>query len=394
MNEKRIKKEISFESFGAILFMGIFFGYLGSKMGIGNMFNTLMNTGHDLLLNTVFFIMAIAVIAGAFSSVMTEFGIVALINKIISPIMKPLYHLPGAASLAIVTTFLSDNPSVISLVKDKAFKDYFTEYELPVLCNLGTSFGMGLVVWTFMGSLGDGKEFMLPATIGVIGAFIGSIVSVRIMIYYTKKHYTIKKEKPELKSKHHLVEQKNKDRKIRDGNVIQRVLEAMLDGGQSGVEMGINIIPGVVIISSIVMILTNEPGMVNEVPTFTGSAYEGVGLLPKIGKFLSPIIKPLFGFQSPKAIAFPITALGSVGAALGMVNDFLKEGVIDGNDIAVFTSLGMFLSGYLSTHVAMMDALGVRELTNKAILSHSIGGLIAGISSHYIYLFLYTSIFN
>ncbi|MDN6162525.1 MAG: hypothetical protein L0I79_07100 [Atopostipes sp.] len=394
MNKKRTKKAISLETFGAILFMGIFFGYLGSKMGIGNMFNTLMNTGHDLLLNTGFFIMAIAVIAGAFSSVMTEFGVVALINKLISPIMRPLYHLPGAASLAIVTTFLSDNPAVISLVRDKGFKNYFTKHELPVLCNLGTSFGMGLVVWTFMGSLGNGTEFMIPATIGVLGAFIGSVVSVRIMVYYTKKHYQVKNEKVELKAHAPAIEHRNETRTIRDGNIIQRVLEAMLDGGQSGVEMGLNIIPGVVIISSIVMILTNEPAVVDGISTFTGAAYEGVGLLPKIGEFLSPIIRPLFGFQSPKAIAFPITALGSVGAALGMVTDFLKEGVIDGNDIAVFTSLGMFLSGYLSTHVAMMDALGVRELTNKAILSHSIGGLIAGISSHYIYLFFSSGIFN
>lgn len=390
MNEKRTKEAVSLETYGAILFTGIFFSYLGSKMGIGNMFNTLMRTGHDLLLNTGFFIMAIAIIAGAFSSVMTEFGVVALINKVISPIMRPLYRLPGAASLAIVTTFLSDNPAVISLTRDKAFKNYFTKYELPVLCNLGTSFGMGLVVWTFMGSLGNGTEFMIPATIGVLGAFIGSVVSVRMMVYYTKKHYKINKEKIESSASNSTKKNQKDSREIRDGNVIQRVLEAMLDGGNSGVEMGLNILPGVVIISSIVMLLTNEPATVNGISTFTGAAYEGVGLLPKLGELLSPIIKPLFGFQSPKAIAFPITALGSVGAALGMVTDFLKDGMIDGNDIAVFTSLGMFLSGYLSTHVAMMDALGVRELTNKAILSHSIGGLVAGVSSHYIYLFFYT----
>lgn len=387
MSENRIKKEISLETFGAILFIGLFFGYLGSKMGIGNMFNTLMNTGHDLLLHTGFFIMAIAILAGAFSSIINEFGVVALINKLISPIMRPLYHLPGAASLAMITTFLSDNPAVISLTRDKGFKNYFTKYELPVLCNLGTSFGMGLIVWTFMSSLGNGTAFIVPATIGVFGAFVGSVVSVRIMGYYTKKHYGVDKKTIEANAASSSEEKANDYRIIRDGNVVQRVLEAMLDGGQSGVEMGLGILPGVVIISSIVMILTNEPELINGVPTFTGAAYEGVGLLPKIGAVLSPITKPLFGFQSPKAIAFPITALGSVGAALGMVPDFLNEGIINGNDIAVFTSLGMFLSGYLSTHVAMMDALGVRELTNKAILSHSIGGLVAGVSAHYIYLF-------
>jgi hypothetical protein len=54
--------------------------------------------------------------------------------------------------------------------------------------------------------------------------------------------------------------------------------------------------------------------------------------------------------------------------------------------------MGMCWSGYLSTHVGMMDALKCRELTNRAIISHTIGGLCAGISAHFIYL-LFTMIF-
>lgn len=41
------------------------FIYLGHKMGTPNMLNTIMNTAHDLLLNTVFYLMAICVITGA-----------------------------------------------------------------------------------------------------------------------------------------------------------------------------------------------------------------------------------------------------------------------------------------------------------------------------------------
>ena len=189
MPEKRMKKAVSLETFVAILVFGVLFGYLGHVMGVGNMFNTLMKTAHDLLLNTIFFIMAIAVLAGAFSALISEFGIVALINYIISPIMKPLYNLPGAASIGAITTFLSDNPAIISLANDKGFSKYFKNYQLPTLCNLGTAFGMGLIVWTFMGSQGNGVEFLLPATLGVLGAVVGSIVSVRIMMYFTKKYY-------------------------------------------------------------------------------------------------------------------------------------------------------------------------------------------------------------
>lgn len=48
--------------------------------------------------------------------------------------------------------------------------------------------------------------------------------------------------------------------------------------------------------------------------------------------------------------------------------------------------MGMCWSGYLSTHVGMMDALNVRQLVNRAILSHTIGGIVAGTTAHYIYV--------
>ena len=79
-----------------------------------------------------------------------------------------------------------------------------------------------------------------------------------------------------------------------------------------------------------------------------------------------------------------ITALGAVGAALGLIPSFIAEGWADGNSIAVFTAIGMCWSGYLSTHTAMLDSLGYRELTSKAILAHTIGGLVAAIVAHWV----------
>ena len=201
---------------------------------------------------------------------------------------------------------------------------------------------------------------------------------------FTKKYYNVpkdaKKEKVSTKDF-------NKMREVREGNLFERVLDATLEGGKSGVELGMAIIPGVVIICTLVMLFTFGPAeTLDGVAVYTGGAKEGVALFPKIGALLNPILQPLFGFTSAEAIAFPITSLGSVGAALGLVKDFLSSGLIGPNDIAVFTAMGMCWSGYLSTHVGMMDALKVRKLTSKAILSHTIGGLCAGISAHYLFV--------
>lgn len=381
MEKTKKQSEISLESFVTIAVVFGLFGYIAKVMGLGNMFNTLMKTAHDLLLNTVFFIMAIAVLTGALSKLLSEFGVIALINKIISPIMKPLYNLPGAAALGILTTFLSDNPAIIGLAKDKGFAKYFKNYQLPTLCNLGTSFGMGFIVWTFMSSLGNGTEFFKAASLGVLGAVVGSVVSVRIMMHFTKKFYADTDEQVEFEEKQ-IVEEKE------DLTLMERILNSMLEGGKSGVQAGMDIIPGVVVICTLVMILTSTGTVENGTVIYTGAAYEGVGLIPKLGALLNPILKPLFGFTSSECIAFPLTALGSVGAALGLVPKLLEKNLITGNDIAVFTALGMCWSGYLSTHVGMMDTLNARKLAPKAILSHTIGGIAAGISAHFLYLLL------
>ena len=152
------------------------------------------------------------------------------------------------------------------------------------------------------------------------------------------------------------------------------------------VDLGLQIIPGVLIISTIIMIVTFGP----EDPSvgYQGLAYEGVPILPEIGKALNWLFYGLFGFSNPELIAFPITSLGAVGAALSLVKAFIGQGIITGNEIAVFTAMGMCWSGYLSTHTAMLDTLNFRRLTSKALIAHTIGGIAAGTFAHYLYLLL------
>jgi hypothetical protein len=382
--EKRLKKAIGLEGF---LFLALILGAsvaVGQAMGVTNMFNTIMRTAHQLILNTVLFLMAIMVLAGAVGALLCEFGVIAIFQRVLSPLMKPVYDLPGAAALGLVTTYLSDNPAIIPLAHDKEFKRYFKKYQMPALTNLGTCFGMGLVVTTFMMSQKSpiGENFITAALIGNLGAVIGGIISVRLMLMGTKKRFG---------KEEWLIPQTEGDagylnkREVRAGSIGKRFLEALLEGGKSGVDMGLSVIPGVVIICTLVFLLSGGP---SESGLFTGAAFEGIGIFGWLGNKLSFIINPLFGFQSGQAIAFPITSLGAVGAAIGLVPGFLAKGLIGGNEIAVFTAIGMCWSGYLSTHVAMMDALGFRELTGRAIISHTIGGLCGGIAAHFIYILL------
>lgn len=352
-----------------------FFAYLGSRMGTANMLNTIMNTAHDLLLNTVFYLMAICVITGALGRIFVEFGVVKLLEKFLRPLMKPLFNLPGVASLGAVLTFLSDNPAIISLAQEEKFRSYFKKYQLISLTNFGTAFGMGLLVIVFM----IGQGFYAEPFIGLFGAVCGCIVSTRLMQRFVVKAYPQYKDEEVCVE----VEVESTEQAEEKKPLFQRILDSLLDGGRTGVDVGLAIIPGVLIISTLVMLLTFGPSATG---AYTGAAYEGTELLPFLAGKINFIFDWLFGFQDPHLVAFPITALGAVGAALGLVPNFLEAGWIDGNAIAVFTAIGMCWSGYLSTHTAMLDAMGFRNLTSKAILAHTIGGLVAAFIAHWAYV--------
>ena len=382
--ERRIKRPLKFthkRSFEAIVFLVFFIGFfwfLAYKMTLPNMLNTFMQTAYHLLMETVFYIMAICVLMGAISRLLTEFGVVRLMEGILRPLMKPLYNLPGVAALGALMTFLSDNPAIISLAKDKNFSRYFKKYQLVSLTNFGTAFGMGLVVLAFMTGLGYGGG----ALVGIAGAVIGSIVSTRLMQRSTLKTYPELDVPvdPDATGNEQVISFKS------EGSTFQRFLNSLLDGGKSGVDIGLAIIPGVLCISTIVMMLTFGPNA--ETHTYTGAAYEGVPAITWLADKINIVFYWLFGFDSGALVSFPITALGAVGAALGLVPRFIAEGIITNNAIAVFTAMGMCWSGYLSTHTAMLDSLGYRKLIGKAIGAHTIGGLCAGIAAHWLYVLL------
>ena len=360
-----------------VVFFGIF-GVMGHHMGTANMLNTIMQTAYSLLLETVFYIMAITVLSGALGRLLVEFGVVRLVELCLRPLMKPLYNLPGVAALGGILTFLSDNPAIIALSRDRNFTQYFKKYQLISLTNFGTAFGMGLVVIVFM----IGKGYASGALVGLLGAIVGSIVSTRLMQRSILKNY------PELNSDEVSRGDEQKISFKTEGGTFQRFLNAILDGGKSGVDIGLAIIPGVLIISTFVMMITFDAPEGG----YSGGAYEGVAVLPYLAGKLGIVFEWLFGFQQPELIAFPITSLGAVGAALGLIPKFQAEGFLDANAIAVFTAMGMCWSGYLSTHTAMLDALGYRKLTSKAIMAHTVGGLVAGIAAHWLYV-LFSMIF-
>ena len=378
--DRKIVKAITAETLICLVVVLALLVIFASQMGLAHMFKTMMGTAHDLILNTVLFLMAVIILAGAATSFLSEFGVVSIANRILSPLMKPLFGLPGATSLGVVATYLSDNPAIMPLSADKGFLKYFRRWQVTTLVNLGTVFGMGLIVTTFMLAQSSTTQSLGKAVLlGNIGAVLGGIISVRAMGHFGKKKYGAQAAVLTAEDEGYDI---LRYREVRQGNIAQRALQSLLDGGAHGVKTGLDIMPGIVIICTLVMMLAygSKDGV------YTGGAYEGIAFFPWLGEKLSFLIEPLFGFTHPEAIAFPVTSLGSVGAALAMVPKFLETGVIGAKEICVFTAIGICTAGFLSTHVGMMDGIRERGLANVAIATHFIGALTAGVFGHILFL--------
>ena len=362
----------------------LLFSYLSSVMGFTNMLNTITRTAHDLLLNTVFYLMAMCVLTGALSRIFSVFGVVDLLQRVLKPVLRPLWGLPGVSSAGSLMTFLSDKPALISVARNPQFARYFKRYQHISLVNFAGSYAMGLLVVVFM----MGHGYYTEPLFGLVGAVVGSIVSTRLM------QRLVLKEKPEYRDEDVVPAAEAEA----DGErtpyethpddprqtLFVRVLDALLDGGKTGVEVGLAIIPGVLIISTFVMTLTF--GTDPTTGTYTGAAYQGTELLPMLAGKMGFVLRWLFGFEASELVAFPITALGTVGAALGLIPEMMTKGIIDSNAIAVFTAMGMCWSGFLSADAATLDALGYRHFVSRSFTCTLVGGLSAGILTHWLYV--------
>ena len=372
----RTKKAVSKETFFTLAVIVVLFGYLGRVMGVDKLFSVMMKTAHDVFLNTSLYITGVATLAGAFSYVLSEFGVIALINKILAPIMRPLFGLPGASALGAITCYTSDNPGILALASDEGYSKYFTKAEEMTHVNFGTVFGMGLIVTAYMLSLGS--EYFLAVLIGNIGAILGGVISVRLMLNYGRKIHG--ETKADEKAFH---DKEDELRTIRDGSGLERFLNSLLEGANAGFKLGISACAGTMLICTIVMMLTFGPA--GEAGEYLGVAYEGVALLPRIGSYFLPLAKVLWGFDHAELLAFPFTALGAVGSAMGLTNGLIEKGLANPNTVATFTGMGICLSGFLSTHIGMLDALGQGKYATKNIVTHLIGGLAAGVIANYLF---------
>ncbi len=81
--KKKSGNKTYFSGIVCLMWVIVIFGIIGYQMGLAPMMKTMMATAHDLLLNTCFFLMAVCVLTGALGRILVEFGVVAMLQKIL-----------------------------------------------------------------------------------------------------------------------------------------------------------------------------------------------------------------------------------------------------------------------------------------------------------------------
>lgn len=256
------------------------------------------------------------------------------------------------------------------------------------MLNFGTTFGMGVILAGGVLGIKSGK-FAACVGIGSLCAIVGGIISTRMLMWKTKRMYgtTAGVEDKYLNANTKKVPAGY--RQIRSGSPMQRALDAVCDGGKAGVKLGLSVIPGVLIFTTLVMMLTNGPSMVDGQAVYQGVAYEGTGLLTMLGDKLAFILKPMFGLVNPQSLGLPLTSLGAAGASLAGAKQMADAGTIGMHDMTVYFAIAWCWAGFVSSHASVADALKVRELTTFAMLAQLIGGLAAGVLANYMALLLF-----
>lgn len=78
------------------------------------------------------------------------------------------------------------------------------------------------------------------------------------MLHQTSRYYHVNRE--ELKKDRSVKGKTHDEPRQVYGKGVERIFNALLEGGKSGVAMGLDIIPGVLVICTLVMLLTFGPG--------------------------------------------------------------------------------------------------------------------------------------
>ncbi|MEN1967582.1 YjiH family protein [Lentibacillus sp. N15] len=137
------------------------------------------DTGEMLLGDLLHVLFAVFLFAGLFLPLLMNFGLLDLFGTLMTKIMRPLFRLPGRASIDSLASWVGDG-TIGVLLTSKQYEDgYYTKREAAII---GTTFSVVSITFTLVviDQVGLGRMFV-PFYLTVLAAgFVAAIIMPRI----------------------------------------------------------------------------------------------------------------------------------------------------------------------------------------------------------------------
>ncbi|MEW9676348.1 YjiH family protein [Lentibacillus sp. L22] len=137
------------------------------------------DTGQMLLGDLLHVLFAVFLFAGLFLPLLTNFGLLDLFGTLMTKIMRPLFRLPGRASIDSLASWVGDG-TIGVLLTSKQYEDgYYTKREAAVI---GTTFSVVSITFTLVviGQVGLENMFVPFYLTVLIAGLVAAIIMPRI----------------------------------------------------------------------------------------------------------------------------------------------------------------------------------------------------------------------
>lgn len=242
------------------------------------------------------------VVAGTLVAFLLEFGFFEFLGKLMEPVMRRVYLLPGKAAVDALASFVASAAVGVMITNDLYKSNEYTDKEA---CSITTNFSVcSLGAFAFLSATAGVGEYYMPIVLtALLLSFLLAAIMVRIPplsrkkdVFYNGKVQTAEERKPSNYHKY-IFHEATEQGLLKADSTEMRVFK---DGFISSIMFGIKVVTYVVSLSVISLILAN---------------YTPIAQI--IGAPIRPILE-LLGLPDAAIIA-PSTIVGIFGLAIPSV---------------------------------------------------------------------------
>ncbi|SHG68474.1 YjiH family protein [Ornithinibacillus halophilus] len=215
------------------------------------------NTGQLLLNDLLHVLFAVFLFAGIFLPLLMNFGLMEFFGTLMTKIMRPLFKLPGRASIDSLASWIGDGTIGVLLTSKQYEEGYYTKREAAVI---GTTFSVVSITFTLVVIAEVGLEHMfLPFYFTVLFAgLVAALIMPRIPPLSRKEDSYIRTSatgiKEEIPEGHNTVSF-GYEKAIHRSKQETSIYKFIKDGGQNVLDMWMGVAPVVMAFGLVALII-------------------------------------------------------------------------------------------------------------------------------------------